>query len=443
MRGRNMKKTFFSVGDYIKNEDGNNIYQLLEEAKYNDKYYVVKAEDVNTKKTCLLKFAEQNQDAYKLNNLTREGEFQFYYPYIEKVYGNFEGIDPFGNLVFGVAVEFITGETLAEFRGQLEKMVAFDEMDEEDAEWLIYRQMLQFLHGMRYYMEYAKLPYLHRDIKPENVMITDSSEVVIVDFDYAHIAGSDRTVSISGWDMAFSRGYTSPDVFATPQNNEWSFTTDIYSAGRLFFFWLNGCSYFTDEQLMESQSGKPSSIKYCLEPDLGYGFKVNRNRYKKKYLKEEYVLLREMLDKMCCNPKAEEPYHSVSEIIEDMEYFLLTLCDWSIEKKERLLQRDQWRLLQESKMTDDRPSLLVTYKFQDGDKIGHPLYLNAIREIRKDGSLFVSLCNKNQQVFYIPTFGRQYHLQKSNDRNEQNDPYMIENGDVLVCDGIRIEFTIV
>ena len=80
-----MEKLFFEAGDYIKDEYGNELYCLMEPAIYNDKYYVVHAREISSNRECLLKFAETNDDSYKLNNLKREGDFCFFYPYIERV----------------------------------------------------------------------------------------------------------------------------------------------------------------------------------------------------------------------------------------------------------------------------------------------------------------------------------------------------------------------
>lgn len=432
-----MDKKIFAAGDSILNEHGERLYELMESASYNDKYYVVRAVELGQGRECLLKFAECEDDSYKLNNLSREGDFCFYYPFIEQVYGNFTGFAPTGEKIYGVALEFVHGTNLRDYRMALEKKLLFDEMDETEVEWTSFRQMMQFLYGMKYYTEYSSQIYLHRDIKPENVMITEAEDVVIVDFDFAHIAGSDRTMNLAGWDVAFSRGYTSPDIFSEWRITAWDITTDVYSAGRLFFFWLNGRAYFTEEQLEVQKNGQPASTVYCADKKLGYGIEANKDRFKKKYLGAAYAKLREILDKMCCNPDVSKPYEKVSDIIADMETFLLGLCDGSQKVLEERLQFGQWRLLQERKYSDDRRFALVAYKVPGEPKVGQPLYENSIRDICYQGKLMFSVCNFHNQITYIPAIGRE--IEACNGRED----YSVKDGDRIVCDGVPFEFTVV
>lgn len=432
-----MEKKIFAENDIIFDENGEKLYRLKEAARYNDKYYVVQAVEIARNRECLLKFAECVDDSYKLNNLSREGDFCFYYPYIEQVYGNFTGVAPNGEKIYGVALEFVHGQNLREYRKDLEKKIVLDELSETDAEWIIFRQMMQFLYGMKYYTEYSDLIYLHRDIKPENVMITENEDVVIVDFDFAHIAGSDRTMNLAGWDIAFSRGYTSPAIFSDRKIKEWDISTDVYSAGRLFFFWLNGRPYFTDAQLEVRKKGQPATTVYCEDKKLGYGIDVNRDRFKKKYLGKQYDMLRDILAKMCCDPDEGQVYGSVSDIICDMEQFLLMLCAGSECQLEERLKRKQWRLLQESKASEDRKFVMVAYKATGKTKVGQPLYENTIRDIVYDGKFMFSVCNFGGKITYIPAPGREMEI--SRDVGD----YSIQDGDVIICDGISFAFTIV
>ena len=73
-----MNTLFFETGDYITDENGEPLYVLATPARYNDKYYVVRAVETKTNRDCLLKFVEITDDSYKLNNLQREGAFCFY-----------------------------------------------------------------------------------------------------------------------------------------------------------------------------------------------------------------------------------------------------------------------------------------------------------------------------------------------------------------------------
>ena len=66
-----MNTLFFETGDYITDENGEQLYVLATPARYNDKYYVVRAVETKTNRDCLLKFVEITDDSYKLNNLQR------------------------------------------------------------------------------------------------------------------------------------------------------------------------------------------------------------------------------------------------------------------------------------------------------------------------------------------------------------------------------------
>lgn len=457
-----MEKRFFETGDHIKDEHGKDMYCLLEPAKYNDKYYVAHAIEVSSARECLLKFAETGDDSYKLNNLKREGDFRFFYPYIERVYGNFSGVTPTGEKIYGVELEFIHGRDLKDFRVELEKKVVFDKVDEETAEWIIYRQIMQFLYGMRYYTEYSKQTYLHRDIKPENIMITDKGDdVVIVDFDFAHIAGSDRTRNITGWDVAFSRGYTSPDIFTNKKRVDGDISTDIYSAGRLIFYWINGVGYFTEEQMAVPQGGNLASTVYCTDKKIGYGIETNKERFKKKYRSNRYKGLRDIIARMCCDPDQECPYMSVTEIIGDMEDFLTGLCGGSSFEMEKKIRKSEWRLLQEPDMISDRKFVMVAYKPEGGVKVGQPLYDNSIRDIFWKENFMFSICNFGGHVTYIPSFDKDIEIHRNVEQENDKinaighekgmdktgvgdeETYMIKNGDIIVCNGVSFEFTII
>ena len=447
-----MNTLFFETGDYITDENGEPLYVLATPARYNDKYYVVRAVETKTNRDCLLKFVEITDDSYKLNNLQREGAFCFYHPYIEHVYGNFTGITPSGEKIYGVELEFVKGKTLKDFRFDLEKKIAFDEITEEQAEWLVYRQMMQFLYGMKYYTEYSRQAYLHRDIKPENVMISDrNSDVVIVDFDFSHIAGSKKTMNVAGWDIGFSNGYTSPAIFTDKKITEWDISTDVYSAGRLFFFWLNGREYFTDEQLKTKHENLLSSTIYCMDKEIGYGIKANKDRFKKKYLGKKYEPLRDILAKMCCNPDTNECYTKVSDIISDMKSFLLDQCNGSWDLLETKLELKKSRLNHEEKSVKERKHIMVVCKNPDGEKTGSPLYEASVRDIIWDGKIMFSVCNYKNKITVIPLPGRDIDIcsrqEIGADSEKGSDSHKslkmeIKDGDKVVCDGAAFELTI-
>ncbi len=265
----------------------------------------------------------------------------------------------------GVAVEYIDGCELRGYREMLERDFVSGRISEAQMEEIIFRQILQLLHAIRYYTQFDERMYLHRDIKPGNIMIDRREDVKLVDFDYAHISGSTKTVDVKEifWNMGFSAGYTSPEVFTGDRMG--SLATELYSAGRTVFYWLNGRHYYTEEQTRRSSSAEWGS--YVTDEALQYGFAANRSRFEKKYLDEKYAGLLRIMEKMCARPETGMPdpakdkarggaeagksgctedeksavreggrYASADEVIRDMERFLLGWCGDSVSRYEEL-----------------------------------------------------------------------------------------------------------
>ena len=84
------------------------------------------------------------------------------------------------------------------------------------------------------YLHSRKQPVIHRDIKPQNVIVKDSGEVVLIDFDIARIYHSD-----SETDTQFfgTREYAPPEQYGFSQTDS---RTDIYSLGILLRYMLTG-----------------------------------------------------------------------------------------------------------------------------------------------------------------------------------------------------------
>lgn len=431
-----MSKLFFDRGDYITDEKGEKRFCLEEPANFNEKFYVVRAQDLQSGERCLLKFVVSSDSAYKVNNLQREGNFRFQYPFIEKVFGNFKGFDPNGDPVFGVAVEYISGDELLNYRPDLERRIRHGKINEEEAEKGIFRQMLQFLYGMNYYSQYAGQNYLHRDLKPENVMITADGTVKIVDFDYAHIAGSDKTINLAGWEVPFSKGYTSPELMELPAGERsGNLRMDLYSAGRVLFYWLNGRHYYSNEQM--SRTGDDiSSTGYFAKEELRYGFEANAERFDPKYFLPKYRKLMRILNRMCADPGKGQCYSSVAEIIQDMKQFLVDYYEQSPGKMEAAIRIEEFPLLQGRVNQNTRRFVMAAWKVPGGPKIGKPLYEYTMRDIVVDGRLLMTLCNCNNVVTYIPALGVKVR------RERRGDDHEVRNKDVFICDAVELEFTV-
>lgn len=75
---------------------------------------------------------------------------------------------------------------------------------------------------------------VHRDIKPENVMITDSGNVKLLDFDASRIFKADSTADTR---IMGTTGYAAPEQFGLAQSDA---RADIFSLGVLMNVMLTG-----------------------------------------------------------------------------------------------------------------------------------------------------------------------------------------------------------
>lgn len=433
------RKIRYKSGEYIRTKNGQVMFRLKNPAKVKNSYYIVDAYDELNKRDCFLKFTEieSGDDPWgkRIYNLRREGQFQFYYPYIEHVYDTFSGIDPEGDPVFGVNVELVSGENLYEYRIRLQKEIYNGLISEENAEYIIFRQILQFLYAMNYYLQYATPSYFHRDIKPQNIMITENKDIKIIDFDYAHICDSTSTQDVNDQssDLGFTLGYTAPSVLKNGCGQLPGEKEEIYAAGKTIFYWLNGREYFHETELIGSKS--PLTIAYCVDERLGYGF--DTERFEKKYLDDRYADLLAINRRMCCAPDSEECYQSVAQILCDMKKFLLTYCGNSFECFETRLQIDKMPLFQERMNRNEDKAPMVVHKVEGKSKEGGPLVEYTMRDISVDGKIIMTVYNIRDEIYYIPAIGTELVLE-----NRDESEYRIQDKDIFSNGKIKIQFTI-
>ena len=116
----------------------------------------------------------------------------------------------------------------------------------------------QLLFGMRDYMEDEKgALYIHRDLKPENIRVQVREgekhiirqQLSILDFDF--LLGPDEMPQRGG-----TAGYTHPDLYfgtgldhTDPQTR---FSWDLYSAGMLIYYIMEGKDHFSEEEFDEA-----------------------------------------------------------------------------------------------------------------------------------------------------------------------------------------------
>lgn len=419
----------YGTDDCIVSEQGRK-YRLLEQARYkeNKKLYLAAAREEETSRKCFLKFIrEEDADEASLLNLKREGGFRFHYPFIEHVYDSFSGRDGDGNGICGVSLEYIEGCTLRQFYSRQKEGLERGDVTEEAFERQIFRQILQFLSALHYYLNFAMERFLHRDLRPENVMINENGDAVIIDFDFAHLSGSRDTTYLMQHSMiglGFTFGYTDP---RTLRNLKTDAMSDIYSAGRLLFFWLNGEDYFS--------RAREADRNYCRDPEIGYGLETQR--FREKYRDDRYRKLRTILKKMCGDPGKGERYTETSQILKDMKNFLMEYYKGSYEK---VLQLDRMPLLyrRRCRIFEKAPYVTKRVLLPGEPEDGHGLYQYTMRDIRVDNTLVMVIYNLGGTVYYIPMGS----VSRENEEYE-NEDYVVHSGDIFtVMDRIRIQFTI-
>ena len=447
----------YSKGDFIvdlQNEE--KLFELQEEMIYRGEkgLYIGRAYDLKKKRQCYLKFTDDT--GKNLANLKREEKFCFFYPFIEHIYESFQGFSPDHRKIFGINAEYVQGENLCQARLKLKDEVRKGKITEDEEEEIIFRQMMQFLYGMEYYMEYATPRFLHRDLNPENIMIQKtetekkggpegSGDIKIIDFDFAHISGSRQTVN-SEAGLGYTIGYVSPQgaIKATLDRKSPDAIDEIYSAGRVFCFWLNASHYFPEENLGKIEEGKQSSSNesYLRNEELGYSLIADRfvPRYRDPAtgtFNRKYAGLIRIIKRMCCNPAKEVPYSSPTEIIRDMQKFLLEYYGNDVELYEKQMGLQKIPLFQERMKRDNGKSVTVYHKIlRPGEgKKGRALHEYAMRDIRIDGKMEMVLYNIDGKIYYIPMPGIQ-PLCGHNDKE-----YRIYDKDIFVnTEGVQIQF---
>ena len=385
-----------------------------------------KAEDIVNDRMCFLKLAQKNDDETgqrnAVINLRREGQFQFCYPFIERVYGTFNAqmsLNGKTEHLFGVSVEVVEGMDLCNLWKTQGSVLRTD-----DGEKKIFRNMLQFLYGVRYYLHFDNPIYLHRDIKPENVMIDLNGNVKIVDFDFAHISGSTGTADRKH-PMGFTRGYASPEV--DPKRVD--IQTEFYSIGRLFFFWLIGKHYYGADE----SSGDFENMLYVINPDLGFGTKIER--YPEKYRADEYRKFRRFLDKLCGSPNSER-YRTIDDVIEDFLDALQERYNLTTRRQlEELLGTDDFPILSKKTESNEDTAPNVACKIGRGSFDGQPLEQYMMRDIKVGDKTAMMIYNIDNEIFYIPLDGTKRA------KNREKEDYRIVSGDVFVTeDGTEFKF---
>ena len=171
--------------------------------------------------------------------------------------GRFPGIPAIEEMIEadGVLIlieEYIPGQTL--------EQILNTRLFTETETVLIMRQLcaiLQPLHGFT-------PPVIHRDIKASNVMLTESGQVYLIDFDAAKLYDPDKSRDTI---LIGTEQYAAPEQYGFGQSD---CRTDIYAAGVLM------CKMLTGKTLSEADyDGSLSDIiRLCTQMDPAHRFKT-------------------------------------------------------------------------------------------------------------------------------------------------------------------------
>lgn len=256
-------------------------------------------------------------------------------------------------------------------------------------------------------------------------MITGEEKAVIVDFDYAHITKSiDTMKGRNGHEMGFSEGYT--EYRRVGKNGEIEIyrdkMADIFSAGLVIFFWLNGEDY-CDRMDSDSKNVWP----------------LDETLFRERFRQGKYKKLRAVIGKMCA--ERGKRYRDVNQVIEDMEAFLLEYCGNSMERYAQLIQPAFSQLLGRNLYRNQEQGIIVRYKVSPfGEKKGgNPLLNHLAWDIPVNGKVVMTIYNLDSEVYYISYEDKLQH--KNKDKINKNDnENIICDGDLFVAENYEIEF---
>lgn len=178
-------------------------------------------------------------------------------------------------------MEFISGNS---FKQYLDAGTAFPEKSE--IIWM--KQVAATLC----YLHNQKPPIIHSDLKPGNIMLTNSGNVCLIDFNISFSLGG------NGFVNGYTKNYASPEQIRAWKYNQTQPNpslrkkidkrSDIYSMGATFYHIVTGSKPMPDDNgyVQDIREKKPEMnqlfgavIMKCLEPDL-----------KKRYQRAEDVL---------------------------------------------------------------------------------------------------------------------------------------------------------
>ena len=247
-----------SVSSWIGKSVGDR-YQIEEIIGSGGMSTVFKATDPNLKRVVAVKMIHphmsMDEDFIRRFEEEAKGVAQLRHPHIVQVYDFDHDED-----AYYMILEFVPGESLAEYLARLEKS------DRQMSNQEVVKYGSQICQAVDYAHQRG---LIHRDLKPANVMLNVYGEAILMDFGIAKIVGGTRhtaTGAVIGTAM-----YMSPEQI---KGMEIDHRTDIYSLGVMLFEMVSGKPPFQADSamtLMMMHVNDPVPNLSQLRPDVPRG----------------------------------------------------------------------------------------------------------------------------------------------------------------------------
>ena len=186
------------------------------------------------------------------------------HPGIVSVYDSGKEDSPSGAMPY-IVMEYVEGKTLREIVNKGERFAL--------------NRAVEITEGILIALQYShKNGIIHRDIKPGNIMITDNSDVKVMDFGIARALADTGATMTSTWNIIGTAQYLSPEQATGTQADARS---DLYSVGCLLYELLAGRPPFTGDtpvaiayQHVSAPLVPITEIQESLDPALNAFFSI-------------------------------------------------------------------------------------------------------------------------------------------------------------------------
>ncbi len=207
---------------------------------------------------------------------------------------------------FGIIIEFVEGDSL--------KNLMKENRIEDDMRIFI---MFEILKGVHYL---HKKGIIHRDLKPSNILISNKGEVKISDFGLS-LSIEETRITGSG-EVIGTPSYIAPEIF---EGKKYSFQSDIFSLGVIFYELFSGENPFSAETVVETMSRVVT--------------KKQKSLYSAGFADEH---LSQVIDRML-EKKPEKRFRTIDEILKEITIYEERALKGKYKIKEKVHLRTQDR----------------------------------------------------------------------------------------------------